>query len=185
MPKEMQPEKQKETQWFVMRDLTRPNALNPAWTRMKEEGFEVFTPLTWRMSRKGGRSVKCRVPVIHDLLFIRSTREELDPKVERIPTLQYRYAKGGGYCQPMVVAEREMENFILAVGQNDDPKFYAPSEVSESMIGRKVRIMGGALRGFEGNLLSVKGMRKKRLIVELAGMLTAAVEIQKEYIEFI
>lgn len=35
---------------------------------------------------------------MQDLLFIHDTREVLDLFVRKIPTLQYRYQKGGGYC---------------------------------------------------------------------------------------
>lgn len=53
------------------------------------------------------------------------------------------------------------------------------------MYGRKVRIMGGMLDHYEGRLLSVKGMRKRRLIVELPGLITAAVEVEPDYIQII
>ena len=43
--------------------------------------------------------------------FIHDTREVLDLFVRKIPTLQYRYQKGGGYCQPMMVADLDMERF--------------------------------------------------------------------------
>ena len=53
------------------------------------------------------------------------------------------------------------------------------------MIGKQVLIVGGPLDGMTGHLLSVKGMRTKRLIVELPGMLTSAVEVAPDFIRFI
>ena len=50
------------------------------------------------------------------------------------------------------------------------------------MIGKKVKIIGGPLNGYEGNLLFIRGSRKKRLIVEIPGFLTAAVEVDPEFI---
>lgn len=171
--------------WFVMRDLTRANALRPAWKVLDEEGFRIFTPMVWKIRIVKGRKVRQRLPAIHDLLFVDSTREELDPVVNRISTLQYRFVKGGGFGEAMTVRAADMERFIRAVNSSEDIVYYSPSEVTASMIGKKVRIVGGPLDGMSGNLLSVKGMRKRRLIVELPDMITSAVEISPEYIEFL
>ena len=41
--------------WFVMRDLKRPNAKLPAYKFLAEQGLEVFTPMTWRLSVRHGK----------------------------------------------------------------------------------------------------------------------------------
>lgn len=171
--------------WFVMRDLTRANANHPAWKQLSDAGFEVFTPLVWKILKKGGKGKRVLTPAIHDLLFVNSTRPDLDPTVARIPTLQYRFVKGGAFGEAMTVNETDMNRFIRAVSSSEDTLFYTPSEISPSMIGKKVEIIGGPLSGMSGNLLSIKGMRKRRLIVELPGMLTSAVEVSPDYIKFI
>ena len=171
--------------WFVMRDLTRANAKRPAWKILTESGFRVFTPLKWKIRISGSRKERVQTPVIHDLLFVESTREELDPTVDHIPTLQYRFVKGGYFGQAMTVNEHDMERFMRAVTSTDDVIYYDPSEITESMVGKKVRIVGGPLDGMTGNLLSVKGMRKRRLLVELPGMLSSAVEVSSDFISFV
>ena len=105
-----------------------------------------------------------RVPAIHDLLFVNSTREELDPVVDRTATLQYRFVRGGSYREALTVRDEDM---------------------GRSMVRRKVAIVGGPLDGMTGHLLSIKGMRKRRLIVELPGMLTSAVEVSPDYIQLV
>ena len=40
--------------WFVMRDLKRPNAKQPAYRFLAEQGLEVFTPMTWRLTLRQG-----------------------------------------------------------------------------------------------------------------------------------
>lgn len=171
--------------WFVMRDLTRSNANRPAWKLLTEAGFHVFTPLIWKIKKKGGKSERIEVPAIHDLLFVESTRAELDPLVERTSTLQYRFVKGGHFGEVMTVREEDMARFIRAVTSTDDALYYSPSEITSSMIGKRVKIIGGPLNGMSGNLLSIKGMRKRRLIVELPGMLTSAIEVSPDYIQFL
>lgn len=171
--------------WFVMRDLTRANAKHPAWKLLSESGFNVFTPLMWKIRVKGSRKERVQVPVVHDLLFVESNRETLDPIVERTPTLQYRFVKGGKFGEAMTVNEADMQRFITAVRSSDDVLYYDPSEITQSMIGRAVKIVGGPLNGMTGHLLSIKGMRKRRLIVELPGMLASAVEVASDFITFI
>lgn len=174
-----------EKKWFVMRDLKRRNSNSLAIHDLGNAGLEVFTPMTQMIMTIGGQRQRRDVPVIQDLLFVHEAKDAIDPYVEMYPTLQYRYLFGKTKDEPMTVRNDEMEKFIFAVGNTDAPKFYRPGELTESMYGRKVRIMGGMLDQYEGRLLSVKGMRKRRLIVELPGLITAAVEVEPDYIQII
>ena len=96
---------------YVMCNLKRPNAKFPAYKQLKNEQIEVFTPMVWRLKFKNGEWVREQVPFIRDLFFVYDTREIIDPIVKKPPTLQYRYQKGGGYCNPMMVNDAEMERF--------------------------------------------------------------------------
>ncbi len=174
-----------EKKWFVMRDLKRRNSNSLAVHDLGNAGLEVFTPMTQMIMTIGGQRQRRDVPVIQDLLFVHEAKDAIDPYVEMYPTLQYRYLFGKTKDEPMTVRNDEMEKFIFAVGNTDAPKFYRPGELTETMYGRKVRIMGGMLDHYEGRLLSVKGMRKRRLIVELPGLITAAVEVEPDYIQII
>ena len=104
--------------------------------------------------------------------------------MERDPTLQFRYVRGG-YCTPMTVRTAEMERFIRAVESTFRPRYYLPGEISPSMIGRQVLIVGGPLNGYEGHLLSIRGSRVKRLFIDLPGLLSAGVEVSPEYIRLL
>lgn len=168
-----------------MRDLKRRNSNSLAIHDLGNAGLEVFTPMTQMIMTIGGQRQRRDVPVIQDLLFVHEAKDAIDPYVEMYPTLQYRYLFGKTKDEPMTVRNDEMERFIFAVGNTEAPKFYRPGELTESMYGRKVRIMGGMLDHYEGRLLSVKGMRKRRLIVELPGLITAAVEVEPDYIQII
>lgn len=174
-----------EKKWFVMRDLKRRNSNSLAIHDLGNAGLEVFTPMTQMIMTIGGQRKRRDVPVIQDLLFVHEAKDAIDPYVEMYPTLQYRYLFGKTKDEPMTVRNDEMERFIFAVGNTEAPKFYRPGELTETMYGRKVRIMGGMLDQYEGRLLSVKGMRKRRLIVELPGLITAAVEVEPDYIQII
>lgn len=109
--------------WFVLRDLTRPNAKRPAYRLLEEKGIEVFTPMRWQLVERKGKRIREEVPLLHDL--------------------------------------------------------------TPAMYGRMIRIEGGPLDGYEGRLLSIRGARVKRLIVEIPGLLVAAVEVDPEYIRLL
>lgn len=168
-----------------MRDLKRRTANTLAIHDLAKAGLEVFTPMTQMVMKIGGRLQRREVPVIQDLLFVHEAKELLDPVVEMSPTLQYRYQRGKTIDEPMTVREAEMEQFMFAVSNSETPIYYKPGELTESMYGKTVQIHGGRLDGYQGRLLSVKGMRKRRLIVELPGLLSAAVEVTPDYIHLL
>ena len=171
--------------WYVMRGLKRPNAKLPAYRQLSDAGMEVFTPMRHVLKIRNGRRIRESVPFIRDLLFVRETRAVLDPIVEKTPTLQYRYRRGGEYREPMVVGDSDMDVFIRAVESSPNPRYYLPQEITPSMCGAAVRVIGGVLDGYEGRLLSVRGMRTKRLLVELPDFVTVAIEADFDYVQII
>lgn len=170
-----------------MRDLSRPNALHPAWERLPREGFEVFTPMTVKIIEQRGRHIKKQTPFIHGLLFVHATRQQLDEAVRHSETLQYRFLKGHSYGTAMTVPDADMQRFIAAVSGIAAPRYIRPEEITPQMYGARVRmICDGPLNAYEGRLLRVKGSGKKRLIIELPGLLAAAVEIAAaDYLELL
>lgn len=130
------------------------------------------------------KKVREKVPVIQDLLFVYDSRRHLDSIVERTKTLQYRWLRNT-FREPMTVSDLEMDRFIQAVSSSDSPKYYLPEEITPQMCGRKIRIIGGSLNGYEGCLLKIRGSKIKRLLVELKGYLAVAVEVLPEYIQFV
>lgn len=171
-------------QWFVMRDLKRANARQPAYKLFEGMEKRVFTPMTWRLGVEKGKRVRKEVPFIPDLLFVYDSRANLDPVVEQISTLQYRWLRGT-WRKPMTVSEAEMERFIRAVSLSDSPKYYLPQEITPDMYGRRICIVGGPFDGYEGTLLTTRGSRVRRLLVELPGLLAVGVEVSKEYIQVV
>ena len=176
--------KARQPQWFVICDLKRSNAKQPAYKILGDMNIKVFTPMVWKLSVQQGKKIRRQVPFMQDLLFVHESRHVLDPIVKRFSTFQYRYLKGG-YQIPMTVKDCDMERFIKAVESSEKPKFYRPSEITPDMLSRKIRIIGGQLDGYEGTLLTLRGSKVKRLLVELPTLLAAAVEVQPEFIRLI
>lgn len=171
--------------WFALRDLSRRNAKVMAHDILRNEGLEVFTPMKDMIMTVKGKRQRRHVPVIQDLLFVHESKEILDTHVMRHPNIQYRYCIGKPVSEPLTVRERDMEIFIRATSCGDNSKYYMPDELTPSMLGRSIRIVGGVLDGFEGRLLSVRGMRARRILVEIPGFIVSAVEVDPDYIQFV
>ncbi len=165
-----------------MRDLKRANAKEPAYKLLEGKKMKVFVPMKWHLVTRGGVRIREEVPFIPDLLFVNETRINLDPVVDKTRTLQYRWLRRT-WREPMTVADTDMERFIEAVNADENPKYYLPEELTPDMYGHKIRIVGGPLNGYEGNLLTTRGSKVKRLLVELKGFFAAGIEVNPEYIQ--
>lgn len=174
----------KEVRWFVLRDLKRANSKQPAYKLFEEKNVEYFTPMKSKLVVVKGKQIRKEVPCIPDLLFVHDSREVLDPIIDEVPTVQYRWVRNK-YREPMVVSDAEMERFIHAVSVSGIPKYYLPEEITPAMLNRKIRIVGGPLDGYEGTLLTLRGSKVKRLLVEIPGLLLAGVEVNPDFIQFI
>ena len=173
--------------WYVLRDLARPNAKKPAYKQlqaMTELNGCVFVPLKQKVFRAFGRCVVRFVPYMRDLIFVHKSKEELDPIVRRMPLLQYRYVRGGKQFEAMSVRAEDFKKFKDAVEQIDNVEYYSYEEVSPRIYGKQIRIVGGRLNGFEGRLMSKKGSKFKRLLVDLRECnLAAAIQVESEFIQ--
>lgn len=174
-----------EMHWYAMRDLKRSNARVLAYMLLAEAGLEVFTPMATRLITVNGKRVKSQVPIMHDLLFVNGCRQNLDPVVQKVPTLQYRFKRGGKQGEPIIVPEEDMRRFISVVNYSNSPKFYSADELSTLMCGRRIRIVGGLLDGYEGQLQTIRGSKSKNIVIVLQSLLAVSVEITDEFIELL
>ena len=154
---------------------------------MERSGIEVFVPMCYRIveSRSGVKSRKF-VPAIHNLLFARSTREELQQLKEGVSYLQFRVRPEMGRNVPIVVPDEQMAHFMATCkAENANLRYLLPEEV-ELDKGTPVRIIGGVLDGALGRLLKVKGSRKKSVVVSIEGLASVAIsEVSDGIIEVI
>ena len=171
-----------DIQWFVMRNLTRSNAKWPAYQMLDSLEIENFTPMVKKIFVRHGRRECREVPFIHDLIFVHDSRLVIDSIVEKVHTFQYRFLKGR---VPMTVGDKEMEDFKKAVEASESPQYYRPQDITPEMRKRRIRIIGGTLDGYEGCLLTVRGSKVKRLLVEIPTLLAASVEVNPDYIQLI
>ena len=144
-------------------------------------GIENFVPMRYKVmeSQNDGDAELRRVlvPAINNLIFVRSTQErvsELKQTNEVLEPLRYMMDHTAvGEHAIMMVADREMENFMRVASRTDDSVMFLDNETVIGKEGKRVEIMGGAFEGVTGVIRRVK--RCKRVIVEIEGVASVAI----------
>ncbi len=136
-------------------------------------GVESFLPMHYVAGTGIHAGCKRLVPVIHNLLFVHSTRATLDElKKANLITSTMRYMMDKATRQPIVVPEEQMRNFIAVSGTNDEQLVYLRDEEVDFREGDRVRITAGPFAGVEGELLRIRGDR--RVLVKIEGFFAVA-----------
>lgn len=160
--------------WFAMRATYGRNM--EAKKKLDESGVESYIPMHHVISLgKGGRKEKKYVPVVRDLVFVRTTKEGMLRIKEDIDYLRNIYIPTSeGRKKIVEVPDRQMDSFIMVSGsQTEGLMYFRPDELNLAK-GTKVRIHGGQYDGLEGTFIKVKGAREKRVVVEISGVIVVA-----------
>ena len=165
--------------WFLMRvTYQREMKVKAELDRL---GIENFVPMRYKVveSQNDGDMELRRVlvPAISNLIFVWSTQErlsELKRRNEVLEPLRYMMDHTAvGEHAIMMVADREMENFMRVASRTDDSVMFLDDETIVGKEGKRVEIMGGAFEGVTGVIRRVK--RCKRVVVEIEGVASVAI----------
>ena len=165
--------------WFPMRvTYQREMKVKAELDRL---GIENFVPMRYKVvERQNDGDTELRrvlVPAINNLIFVRSTQErlsELKQTNEVLEPLRYMMDRTASLEHAiMMVADREMENFMRVASRTDDSVMFLDNETVVGKEGKRVEIMGGAFEGVTGVIRRVK--RCKRVVVELEGIASVAI----------
>ena len=153
---------------------------------LDERGVENFLPLSVKITTDNrGKKVRKLLPIVSNLLFAYTTRDNMAQIKLRAPFLQYRTRKENGRNVPITVPEAQMRQFMVVCKTNSEKLIYLrPEEINLSQ-GTPVRVIGGIFDGVEGTFIKVKGARAKRVVVQIDGIAVATAEIEPQYIEII
>ena len=156
--------------WFAMRATYRREM--KVKCVLEEEGLVTFIPMRYSVSGRGRQKRRELVPVIHNLIFVYATPEEMQRVKSTLPYLQYMIDTRSR--QKIVVPDLQMKRFIEVAGTHDDGLLYfAPEELNLAK-GARVRITGGPFEGQEGVFVKVKGARDRRVVVQIQGVIAVA-----------
>ena len=137
------------------------------------ECIENFIPMHYEYIVKNERRVRKLVPAVHNLVFIRSSRERIDRiKDEMGMTLPIRYIMDRESRQPIVVPTSQMRSFMAVAGSYDQQLVYLEPSAVAFHKGQRVRVTGGIFAGVEGEFIRVKNDR--RVMVSIQGVMAVA-----------
>lgn len=171
-------------EWFA---LSAPHRREMEAQRLLEKNkIRCFIPMSTSVVTIGGKKQRRLVPAVSNLVFAQTTRDILQTVKRGIPYIQYKVNTENGRNVPIIVPDRQMDQFIaICQIQNEKIIYLSPDEINLSK-GTRVRVIGGAFNNIEGVFLKLKGKRQKRVVVLVSGVAAVATaEIEPEYIQVI
>ena len=145
---------------------------------LKTTNIEHFFPFYYKEKQvnDGQRVKRSLQPLLGNLVFVKSSKECLDPLLKEIKQqlsidsdLYYRYL---GSKKLIIVPELQMQRFIAIAGSNSDQIIYLSNEEVNMSKGTKVRVTGGIFEGVEGIFIRIQG--DKRVVVTIPNLLSVA-----------
>jgi transcription antitermination factor NusG len=176
-------ERKEERKWYSV-GCTSPQKELRVRDDARKYGLEAFVPLTYEVKTKKGQKYRALVPTLSRLLFVKGTLEEVKDYIQNAHYIVYiRKSTFSNKEDYLTVPNKAMEDFI-AVTENHEAHvtYFRPEEILLQE-GDQIRIKGGLYDGREGIIMRIKGKRNKHLVVQIPGMLVAAVELSPEIVE--
>lgn len=170
-------------QWFAMSATFRREI--KARALLEAAGIECFIPMRYMpVTKRNGHKVKELVPAVHNLIFVRARREDIQTIKTDIPYLQWLTRPCDGKNVPIIVPDNEMEQFIKVTKDCNEQLVYLRPDEIDLKKGTPVRILGGPFNGVSGTFIKVRGHRSRRVVVMLQGIIGVAMaEVTPDLIE--
>ena len=158
-------------QWYAVRVTYSRELVFKEY--LDAEGIENYLPMRYEYIMKNERRMRKLVPAIHNLVFVRSTRECID-EIKNKPgmNIPIRYIMDRETHQPIIIPDSQMRSFIAVSGTYDQAVLYLePTELNITK-GTKVRITGGIFEGVEGEFVRIR--HDRRVVVNIEGVMAVA-----------
>lgn len=181
--RDMMSENNEEKIWFFIGCTSLQKELKVR-DDARRYGLQAFVPLTYMVKTHRGQKHRALVPAVSKLLFVKGTLEEVKDYILHAHYVVFiRKSTFSNKEDYLTVPTKAMEDFI-AVTENHEEHvtYFRPEEISLQE-GDKIRIKGGFYDGREGIIMRIKGKRNKHLVVQIPGVLIAAIELSPEMIE--
>ena len=150
----------------------------------RQYGLEAFVPLTYKVRSQRGQKHRILVPAISRLLFVKGTLDEVKDYIQHAHYVVFiRKSTFSNKEDYLTVPNKAMEDFIAVTENHEEHVMYFRPEEISLQAGDKIRIKGGLYDGREGIIMRIKGKRNRHLVVQIPGILIAAVELSPEMVE--
>lgn len=155
--------------WFAV--YTQMKCEKKSAQKLHALGYEVFVPAQEEIHQWSDRRKKIEVVVIPMVVFLKASTGEL----KEIEKLSYIYSvlKYPGSKIPSAIPDKQIEQFKFMLGNCDSEVSIEPFKV---IMGAKVRVIRGSLKGVEGQI-SRNGVNGSKLYISIDNLACASVEI--------
>ena len=176
-------EKIEEQIWFTLGCISPQRELRVR-DDARKNGLAAFVPLQYTVKTVRGQKQRALVPAITGMIFVKGTLDELKEYIQKshypIYLKKSTFSNKEDY---LTVPTHAMEEFIAVTESHEEHvTYFRPEEIS-LQAGDRIRINGGLYDGREGVIIRIKGKRNKHLVVQIPGILIAAVELSPEIVE--
>ena len=152
---------------------------------IRNYGLEAFVPLKYEIKTIKHQKHRALVPAMPGLMFAKGTLDELQEYIQNHAhfPVYLRKSTFSNKKDYLTVRDKDMEAFIAATENNEAHiTYFRPDEIN-LQAGDKIRVKGGIYDGKVGIVMRIKGKRNKHLVVQIPGMLVAAIEMEPELVE--
>lgn len=178
-------DKDSQIVWFAMSAPYRRELKAKEYLQAK--GIECFVPMVNALvEKRSGTKIRKQIPAIHNLIFVHTSKNVIQEIKRGVDYLQYRTMPREGKNIPIIIPDRQMQQFIAVTQTTNEELIYMRPEEVNIAKGTRVRVHGGAFDGTEGVFVKIQGKRKPRVVLLIQGVAAVALaEISTEFIEII
>lgn len=169
--------KPQKSGWHVLR--VTYGREHKAGDYLEDHGIQTYIPMQKVVKRVDGHLRHLDETLMRNLFFAFGTEDELREYVFdniHLPFLRfyyrhYRSSDGEERKQPLVVPDRQMQDFRTIWESTEDDTIVAPGALRRFQLGQPVRVVRGPFAGVEGRVARYKGQQRVGVILD--GLLTA------------
>ena len=151
---------------------------------LTEAGAEVFIPMRWTKRQVGGKMKRMEAPAVNSLIFVHCSQPFIQEFKRRRTYIQYMCSpQPSGRREPIIVPDRQMEEFIRVSALVDDSAEYIDPETTTLAPGTRVVVTSGPFEGTKGTFQKIIGRRNRQFVIQIEGVLALAIQISPSQIE--
>lgn len=158
------------TRWFVMK-LRQGVSVNDIKERIDEKlpgrlsSMSLFYPTRAEIRKEGNKRIIDEVPFLPNVLFFRTQSNKLKSLFANIGDLAWCFkASNSADSEYAVIPHKQMQIFQQCIGNfTSDIKMELVNGSQSLERGRKVKVTGGIMAGYEGEIIDIKEEPGKRM----------------------
>lgn len=154
-------------------------------TQLQSLGIECYVAMQTVEKQRRGKKIKVRVPLVSNLIFVRSSRNAIQQVKQNIPHLQFKvYRETGCLPRPITVRDSDMQNFIIATTMADASALTVLPHATFPT-GSRVVVVDGPMSGLQGTLVKTAGRKSHNLLVVLDKLVSLQVFLSQSHVELV